>query len=338
MAFAFFGVACDGTSKSSEGASTSREVSSKSRIMIVYQSYRPSSMLQPLVRTDYENTNYHVLAHGQLASLSRDGHWMAYWRQKSASGSAPLYVYNIATGDVRRLIDDSQAPVLWVRDKNQLVTLTRAKDEREALMIVSVETGLRRTLAWGGIYRATINPSGEKIVYAATDKSRQTSNLFMTETNGSGTRQISRDGRSTDPLWGPRNEIVYKRYSRVGSVAYTLWLMRFEKGYERRREIAQTAKGTWEAITWWPRNSNRILLEKRSDNGSGPSVIYSYSINTNKLTRIMRDAYLVTGAQIGRNGEHALISDNKPRSLVVELKTGRVTKVIRNANGAFWND
>ena len=95
----------------------------------------------------------------------------------------------------------------WSAD-SKLILITVGASPAQ-LDVITVATNQVRTIATGVIDGASFSPnSSDQVAYARAAPSTTHVDLFVTSATGTNTRQLTKDGRSEYPLWGP-NGIVY---------------------------------------------------------------------------------------------------------------------------------
>jgi Tol biopolymer transport system component len=173
--------------------------------------------------------------------LSSDGRWLAYSRpqDRPGSGLVPLYVVNLAGGKARRIGEPRGEQ--WSPDRAKL-----AITDAMGLFVVEPVSGKRRALVRGRhLGQISFSPDGRAIAYAR-DNGRvgqaQRSDIFVVKLSDGAVEQLTHEGDSGSPLWGPR-WIVYRRFRWGRAVSSTgrLWLMRPDGS--RKRLLARGGEG-----------------------------------------------------------------------------------------------
>ncbi len=95
----------------------------------------------------------------------------------------------------------------WSADSKLILVTVGASPAQ--LDVVNVATDQIHTIATGVIDGASFAPSSsDQVAYARAAPSTTRVDLYVTSPSGTNTRQLTKDGRSEYPLWGP-NGIVY---------------------------------------------------------------------------------------------------------------------------------
>jgi WD40 repeat protein len=157
-----------------------------------------------------------------------------------ASGSILLYP---TTGGSPRTISElpgeEARPLAFSPDSHYLAvelsseqTSTSTRVARSGLAVVDLETGVVTLVARGVIAGASFDPSGgDELVYGADHglqrfESKTPVDLYLWSPGASSPQQLTHDGHSLNPVWGPQyiafdHERLRGRY---GIPAYQIWL------------------------------------------------------------------------------------------------------------------
>jgi hypothetical protein len=148
-----------------------------------------------------------TLGKASAAMLSPDGTEVA---ALDTATTSTLSLYPSAGGVPRTLFSThSLMQILgWSPDSKLLLLAVGAT--RSQLLVLDVGTTIApTTIATGILKGASFQPgSSNSIVYSLGGQSDKGFNLFVTTPDGTPTRQLTHDGRSEFPLWGPHG-IVY---------------------------------------------------------------------------------------------------------------------------------
>jgi hypothetical protein len=177
-----------------------------------------------VVIAQVDGTHPRRLARGSGASLSPDGHWIAFSgcqnRRRCADGEEgpDLFVMRTAGGRARLVLRDG-AGAVWFPDSRRFLTWRAA-----TLVAADVDGNTKRIAERVGF--ATISPDGHRIAYDVSTANRSTCGdsrdvLYVARPNGSGRRRLT---RGNGPVWGSR-EIAFARPSR-GCGITTVWGIR----------------------------------------------------------------------------------------------------------------
>jgi hypothetical protein len=101
----------------------------------------------------------------------------------------------------------------WSADSKLILVAVGASPAQ--LKVINVATDQSRTIATGVIDGASFSPSSSnQVVYARAAPSTTLVNIFITSATGTNTRQLTHDGRSEYPLWGPAGIVYSHEYVR----------------------------------------------------------------------------------------------------------------------------
>ena len=137
--------------------------------------------------------------------ISPDGKWVAY-----ASGESFYLVP--ASGGGPRPIPEAVGGITWSPDSERIVALANGG----MLVSIDVPDGKQVTLiAHGGMSGAirhwSISPNGSQIVFSVAQSQgdegieAEKVDLFVAPSDGGDAKQITYDGRSDFPVWGPKS-------------------------------------------------------------------------------------------------------------------------------------
>jgi Tol biopolymer transport system component len=164
-----------------------------------------------------------IVTHAYAASLSPDGRKLAFRRVRDSS-KADLFVVDVAGGRPRRICGVCTAR--WSPHEDKLIVA-----DRVGLHLVDPSSGRRRLLvARRNLYEPSFSPRGRAVAYATSNDGvggAYRSDIFTVRISDGAVKQLTHDGHSDTPVWGP-HWIVYRRHHWAGGLAPMgrLWLMR----------------------------------------------------------------------------------------------------------------
>jgi hypothetical protein len=151
--------------------------------------------------------------------------------------TSTLSLYPTAGGGAPRVVQAGSAfiallPGAWSPDSTLLLYRVGASPP-EQLMVFSTVTGHATKIATGAFDGASFEPGGQnEIVYALAhgDATNAPSNLYVTSSSGTGTRQLTHDNHSEWPVWGASG-IAYQHLTarRKGQGTTPEWQLWFIK-------------------------------------------------------------------------------------------------------------
>jgi len=170
-----------------------------------------------LISPDGANVAAIVVQKGQSATSSGQSVQTSTLSLYLTAGGAPVTI--VSSQQVMQLL-------AWSPDSRQLLVAVGASPAQ--LRVIDAATDASHTIATGVIDGAGFAPgNSEHVVYAKAAVNTSRVNIYTTSPAGTGTRQLTRDGRSEYPLWGP-NGIVYSHETARTKNPYPalqLWFM-----------------------------------------------------------------------------------------------------------------
>ena len=170
-----------------------------------------------LISPDGANVAAIVVQKGQSATTSGQSVQTSTLSLYLTAGGAPVTI--VSSQQVMQLL-------AWSPDSRQLLVAVGASPAQ--LRVIDAATDASHTIATGVIDGAGFAPgNSEHVVYAKATVNTSRVNIYTTSPAGTGTRQLTRDGRSEYPLWGP-NGIVYSHETARTKNPYPalqLWFM-----------------------------------------------------------------------------------------------------------------
>jgi hypothetical protein len=253
---------------------------------------------------------------GELPRVSPDGNWVAYLHQ-GAKNAEELKVAAVAGGPSRTLMVGFREPFYleWSPDSTRVAALRGPELGKRKLVVIDVAAGRQQLVAQGFFSGFSFSPDGFELVYAKAAKEAfpPRSDVFRTETPPPGvvnvqapqTYRLTKDHRSSSPLWGPQQIVFVKTVDgkkRKYGPKNELYLMNpAGKGVKRLTHTKVDPLLLGLTPTDWSASGNQLLAEF-----GGQDTSYAVRVNPK------------TGAQkpIGKVGERgfvgtALSSDGK---------------------------
>jgi Tol biopolymer transport system component len=166
---------------------------------------------------DDDGSNARKLAgNAGLPQISPDGQTVAYVAHIISRHPA-IVTKPTAGGPVTEVFSSwSYGSAKWSSDGQHLLAITgRNFRKPQRLTLFDVASGAKRKVAEAYFSGFDFSPAGDQIVYGAQPKQNTfpKTNLFIAPTAGGDTRQLTTDGKSLAPAWGPTT-IAYTRYHR----------------------------------------------------------------------------------------------------------------------------
>ena len=282
------------------------------------------------------------------ALISPNGTYVAAVSKGPTTKASTLSVYATGGGAAAVVVNSPQIMQLlgWSSDSKLILVAVGASPAD--LNVVDVRTGKSRTIATGVIYGASFSPgSSDNVVYARGAPNKTPVNLYTTTSTGTGTRQLTHDGASVEPLWGAHG-IIYSdeaAHSKSHAAQLQLWLIKPDgSGARQLTDIA--IKAGWEGLTpiAISADGEHVLANLVGPPGSNDTEAYTVDLTVQKPPRDLTgqgSGYI--GDAISANGEWVLLTKgtaNNLASFSVELvpwSGGKPTTLVKQGAYASWN-
>ncbi len=188
-----------------------------------------TSTAPEVVLAEANGSHPQMLGPGGPAILSPNGKYVAAVTSpvSQTSHGSSLILYSILTkGERSRTLlrsSDQLTLVAWSPNANDIAVI-----DGDALVVVPRD-GAARTVARGGtgtaITGASFAPNSRRLVYALASSLLVSApvNLWTVAATGGASTEITHDGSSQSPLWGP-NGIIYARATSTAPT-YQLWII-----------------------------------------------------------------------------------------------------------------
>jgi len=280
---------------------------------------------------DVDGSPRRLLGEGRDPKISPDGRWIAF------SDSQAQHTYVIPSAGGRpRLVARNARPGRWSPTSRYLT----AVDQGRALYVTDIATRRRVTIDRGAnILGVSFSPTGKDIVWGRQPVRGGVygdADVFRARLDGSQRIRLTRGGKNSSPVWGPR-QIAFARARSSGDKhypVYELWTMRPSgKGLKR---VTRTSHAPVE----WSGDGRRLLTSTYSKSGSVLSVI---DMETGAIRRPVIRGQFVIPLSLSKDGRSVLTWSlspvRKPEGDLVRVDwNARRTTLVRNAGQfADWN-
>jgi Tol biopolymer transport system component len=208
---------------------------------------------------------------GRSPRVSPDGQTIAYLREGSGKSQAQGLVVAPAAGGAPRLLAANWSDTFifaWSPDSTTVAVLLGPPLGRQRLTTIDVATGAQRTISSGYFGAVSFSPEGGELVYskATSEHFPPHSDIFRAGITGGAPVQITHDGRSESPLWGPGGKIVFVKLLGAKQRRYgpknELYLMNPSGGQAKR--LTHTVVGPLVqglTPTAWSASGGQLLTE-----------------------------------------------------------------------------
>jgi Tol biopolymer transport system component len=232
------------------------------------------------------------LGAGSNPRVSPDGQTVAFYRVGKGNQPAELMVAPASGGPAKRLASGWQDPFVfaWSSDSTTIAVLLGPEVGKQRLTTIDLASGTQHTVARGYFSGVSFSPQGsEQLVYgqAASENFPPRSDIYRIDILPPGAtsvaaeepQRLTSDHRSSSPLWGPNERIVFVKHLGEKHRQYgpknDLFLMNPSgKGVKRltNTKVAPLLSGL--SPTAWSANGNRLLAEF-----GGQDTTYAVTVN-----------------------------------------------------------
>lgn len=164
---------------------------------------------------DVDGSNPRRLVRGGGApELSPDGRSVAYLDDCDESwGRCSIYLVSTSGEGPKLLSRGLYGGASWSAGSDRIVAARLSSEEtlEEALVSIDAASGSEVILTDGQLYGWNFSPDGKQIVYAVAHGSNpegfngETIDLFVSDSEGGGSKRITDTGDSGYPVWGPKS-------------------------------------------------------------------------------------------------------------------------------------
>lgn len=207
---------------------------------------------------------------GSNPKVSPNGKLVAF-EKEGTSGKAPeMKVYDLATGKTRTIFSPWREPFTfaWSPDSTMVAALRGGELGTRTLCVIDVETGKVTRIAKGYFNAVSFSPDSKEVVFglARGERYPQKTDIYRGPVVGGPTSQLTSDGISGWPLWGPKGQIVFVKQLNAKGRKYgpknDLFLMNEDgKGVKRLTHtvVGDLVVGLFP--TAWSASGNQLLAE-----------------------------------------------------------------------------
>ncbi len=227
----------------------------------------------------------HKLLAGSNPRVSPDGQIVALMHEGNGRRAQPELVLAPAdrSAPPSTLVKGWRNPYVfaWSPDSKSVAAVLGPDLGKQRLALIDTVTGAQRTIARGYFNGVSFDPDGGQLVYGRAPNERYPprSDVFRFGTEAGNPVRLTRDHRSTNPVWGPNGKIVFARQLGAKQRRYgpknELYLMN-PAGKQVRRltrtRVSPLAVGL--APTAWSPSGNRLLAQF-----GGQDLTYAVAVN-----------------------------------------------------------
>jgi Tol biopolymer transport system component len=269
-----------------------------------------------------------LLGEGMDPQLSPDGRWVAFSRD--------LDVYVVArTGGRPWLVARNTASKRWSQTSRYLAVFP---EQNRVFEVIDMTTRERVTIDRGvSICGASFSPSGHELVWSRKRGkgcgAEGSVDVYRARVDGRERTRLTRDGRSSVPVWGPRG-IAFTRARSSGDAhnpVDELWMMGRDGSSLRR-----LTRGSQHPVEW-STDGRRLLTLTYTRSSGTVSVV---DVEAGDIHPVVRGKYIF-GLALARDGRSVLawVTTVSPHGNLVRVGLDRRrTVLVKDADPvANWN-
>jgi hypothetical protein len=303
-------------------------------------------------------TESKLLGPGQQPLLAPDGQLVAaslFGVSPGVEEHGPALGIYPASGapvvDYLNLETNTAAALAWSQDSRYLAVQlqsTQIVDGRVAssLDVIDTQTQTVAQIAKGTIYGASFAHDGsDELVFGLSHSESFAggANLYTSEPDGSGLHRLTSDGRSLNPVWGPKYIAYDRERTRKLSPEYQIWLASPSGGAPVRRvtHIPVDALAQGLVPLAFSANGNRLLAEFE---GEDQSDAYAVNVLTGRARAVTVHGRSVLGAGISGSGSTLLVEEDQffgppsgARIATIPFAGGHSHVIVAHASQGSWN-
>jgi WD40 repeat protein len=299
-----------------------------------------------------------LLGPGSQPLLAPDGQSVAV----SLFGATPglqehgpsIGVYSASGAPVADYFDLETAvatPLAWSPDSRYLAVYRRSNEpvlvaQGSGLDVLDTQTGAITSIAEGAIYGVSFAPGeGDRLVFALSHSLSPSApvNLYESEVDGAGVHPTTSNGRSLNPVWGPRYIAYDRERMRHESPEYQIWLESPSGGAPVRRVTHVPVDPLSQGLVplAFSAGGDRLLAEFEGEDNSDA---YAVNVVSGHARAVTVHGRAVEGAGISSSGSTLLVDENalfeppsKARVATVPFAGGNSRVLVAHGSQASWN-
>jgi dipeptidyl aminopeptidase/acylaminoacyl peptidase len=290
-----------------------------------------------------DGSGAHALAGvtGWDTAIAPDGSAVAVITQLGANGNS-LMLVPVAGGAPRTLVVSAGGNidnVAWSPDARFLAASVDLKS-----VVIDVATGAVTTIARGQIEGVSFSPRGDRIVYGRAPSHALFApvDLYVAHPDGTAIHKITHDGRSLEPVWGPRKiAFTHMRLRHDDAPIFQLWLAN-PNGHAVRHlthlRIPTLVSGL--TAVAWSADGRRLLANY---GGQDMDEAWTVDVRSGRARDLTGKVDGVIARGLSRDGRTVLVQrgffDDTPHQSVATIpwRGGRAHVLVRHAGMPSWN-
>jgi hypothetical protein len=298
-----------------------------------------------------------LLGPGQQPLLAPDGRSVAvslFGVSPGVSEHGPsIGIYPTEGGPIANYLSLETATataLAWSPDSRYLAVYRQSNETVDiaagsGLDVIDTQTGTVASIAEGAIYGASFARDGsDRLVFALSHSLSPSArtNLYESEADGAGLHPVTSNGRSLNPVWGPRYIAYDRERTRHLSPEYQIWLASPSGASVRR--LTHVAVGSLVqglVPLAFSADGSRLLAEFEGEDTSGA---YAVSVASGRARGVTVHGQMVQGAGISSDGSTLLVDEDSfeqpsshGRIAVIPFAGGPSKVLVAHGSQASWN-
>lgn len=323
-------------------------VPAAAQAMLTYQ----TGQLHPWVWTANDDASgAHRLVRGSSPHIAPDGGTIVY--SAGMFGKHPrLAAVPAAGGRSRTLLTRLRfGAFAYSPDSRWVVAVAGPELGNQRLVLVEVATGARRVLAHGVFSGASFSPDSQRVVYdraGYANRGLARPDLYVTSVApGGSARRLTHDGRSSQPVWGPRR-IVYTRWRTADprrlaheGLRANLWLVAPDGSGRRQLTHDRVPYLMFGLVpTAWSADGSRLLAQFGGQDTTYAKTVNPVTGHERAVGHAVENG--IVGTALSRDGSTILgyrggfDPSTRPSVVTVPYGGGRPHVLVRNASEPSW--
>lgn len=298
-----------------------------------------------------DGTGQRRLVRGVGPAVSPDGRWIAFHRCRPDAMHCDLWLIPAMGGTARLVARKVERPV-WASTSDRIVAGRTLEVGDTALLSLDPRTGGEREIARGFVTAWSVSPSGDEVVYARDPTVNfdrpgwEDENLYIVGIDGGEPRQLTHEGFSGYPVWGPETIAFARLIPYRGWGRHEIWRIDPDGGNRRTvtGRLPQRLLGS--GITGlvpvaWSEDGESLLAALSNEFGGPP---YAVELETGAIRQLGEFGFYATSAGLSRDGRHVLMLEgglpetgDRLGLVIVPFGGGPGKLVATGAGWASWN-
>ncbi len=281
-----------------------------------------------------KGNNRRRLAQGDGPALSPNGQLVAL-TSVGPNGQAVL-VYSVG-GTFLARYPGAHGPLSFSPDSTYLVM------DKSGLQVADLKAGSLKLISRGNLQGASFAPGRDRLVYGLSKSQRLNSpvNLYTVGANGANRKQLTRDGRSANPVWGRRG-IAFDRVTLRGNGGLIYQIYVLSGGRVRQITNLKVPALLFGLVPLAVAADGVHLVA--SYQGEDTDQAWTVNLKTGGLKQLKAGTRYVSPWGISRSGKRVLVGLGGFESAAstgdvatIPFGGGRATVLVKHAGIPSWN-